>query len=101
MSFGKELIKVVNDCLTSSGGDYDPARVFGYGIIALGGLEFLILTAYVTFKDGKFDGMQFATGLAAIGASLVAAGAGVWIKRQTENSPAVTGKEKEVSEVVK
>lgn len=77
--------KVLSDCLTSQAGDYDPARVFGYGIVVLGGLEFLVLSAYSTFKEGKFDSVAFATGLAAVGGALVLAGAGVWIKKTTEN----------------
>lgn len=77
--------KVLSDCMTSQAGDYDPARVFGYGITFLGGLVFLCLSVWIAIKDGKFDGLQFAGGLAAVSASIATAGAGVWLKRSTEN----------------
>lgn len=83
----EELIKILNDCFTSAGGDYDPARIFGYGIVVLGSLEFLFLAAYTSIKEGKFDPVQFATALAGIAAALAAAAAGVWIKKSTENPP--------------
>jgi hypothetical protein len=87
--------KVLSDCMTSQAGDYDPARVFGYGIVFLGGLEFLCLSAWMAIKDGKFDGVQFATGLAAIGVALAAAAGGVWLKRSTENTTTQVAKEPE------
>lgn len=84
------LTKLIKDCLTSAGGDYDPARVVGYGISLLGGLEFLVLTAYVTLKNHSFDGISFATGLSGVAAALAAAAAGVRIKHNTEVPPEPT-----------
>lgn len=86
MSLYQEIKKLVHQCLTNPQGLYDPARVAGYGIVVLGGLQYLILSAYIVIKDGKFDGLSFATGLAAIGAALMAAAGGVWIKKSSEPS---------------
>jgi hypothetical protein len=88
MGIFQEVRKLVHDCLTSANGDYDPARVVGYLVVVFGALEFLALSAYVTIKDGKFDSMQYSAGLVAIAGVLVAAAAGVWLKRATENLPA-------------
>lgn len=81
-----ELIKkVIKDCSTGPNGeDYDPARVVGYGIVALGGIQFLVLTAWVTFQTGKFDGVQFSIGLTGVSGAIAAAAAGVWLKKTTE-----------------
>jgi hypothetical protein len=76
--------KVIFDCMTSANGDYDPARVIGYGIVALGGLQFLVLTAYDTIIKGAFDGAQFAIGLTGVSAALAAAAAGVRLKVGSE-----------------
>ncbi len=86
MSLFKEIKKLIHQCLTNPQGVYDPARVAGYGIVVLGGIQYLVLTAYMAIKDGKFDGLNFATGLAAIGAALMAAAGGVWIKKTSEPS---------------
>lgn len=84
MSFFKEVRKLVFDCLTNTHGNYDPARVVGYIVVVLASLEFMVLSAYVTIKDGKFDGSMYAIGLASISTALIAAAAGVWMKKSTE-----------------
>lgn len=77
--------KVIKDCATGPNGlDYDPARVIGYGIVALGGVQFLILTAWTTIESGTFDGVQFSLGLTGVSGAIAAAAAGVWIKKSTE-----------------
>lgn len=75
---------VIKDCMTSANGDYDPARVIGYGVVVLGALEFLILFAYTTLKHGVFDAAQFTIGLSGVSGALAAAAAGVWLKKTTE-----------------
>lgn len=82
-----EIKRLVSDCLTSANGDYDPARIVGYGIALAGGVEFLVLTAYTTVRSGAFDGAQFAIGLTGVGGALAAAAAGVWLKKSTEVPP--------------
>lgn len=79
--------KVFSDIFTSANGDYDPARVIGYGIVALGSMEYLVLQAYVAIVSKQFDSTSFATGLAGISAALLAAAGGVWIKKSTEIPP--------------
>lgn len=79
--------RVIKDISTSAGGDFDPARVIGYGVVFLGSIEFLVLTAYTTFKSGVFDGTQYAIGLTGISGALAAAAAGVWLKKTTEITP--------------
>jgi hypothetical protein len=88
MAIRATIAKILSDCFTSQTGDYDPARVIGYGLVSLGALEFMVLSPYITIKDGKFDGLQFCAGLASIGTALVAAAGGVYLKRSTENTPA-------------
>lgn len=82
--------KVLSDCLTSQAGDYDPARVFGYGIVFLGGLVYLFLSIWMAIKEGKFNGLEFAGGLVAISGAMTTAAAGVYLKRATENLPTTT-----------
>lgn len=81
------LMLVIKDCSTSANGDYDPARVVGYGITMLGAIEFFVMTAYSTFKTGTFDVVQFSIGLTGVSAALAAAAAGVLIKKSTEITP--------------
>jgi len=76
--------KVVGDVFTSWNGDVDPARLFGYGFVLLGGMEFLGLTLYMTVKTGHFDALNFSTGLIGISGAIVAAAAGVLIKKSSE-----------------
>lgn len=78
------ISKVIKDCATSANGDYDPARVIGYGIPVLGGIIYLGLEIYMVATTHQFDEIKFATGLAGISAALTAAAAGVWIKKSTE-----------------
>ena len=82
-----EVKKVFKDCCTSANGDYDPARVIGYGIVMIGSLEFMILTAYMAITKGVFDSSQFAVGLTGISGVITAAAAGVWLKKTTEIEP--------------
>lgn len=82
-----EVKKALQDCFTSQTGDYDPARVFGYGIAVLGGLVYLFLSVYFALKDGKFDQVQYVTGLVGVITAIVGAAAGVYVKRSTENQP--------------
>ena len=80
--------KVIKDISTGPNGtDYDPARIIGYGIVSLGGIQFLILTAWSTFQNGKFDGVQFSIGLTGVSGAIAAAAAGVWLKKSTEAPP--------------
>lgn len=76
--------KVVSDCFTSANGDYDPARVAGYGIVVLGGFVYLGCEIFMVVTTHQFDEIKFATGLAGIGTALMAAAGGVWIKKSTE-----------------
>lgn len=85
--FTEVTSKVLNDCLTSANGDYDPARVVGYGIVALGGLIYLVLEVYMVVTTHQFDEIKYSTGLAGVGAALVAAAGGVWLKKSTEVPP--------------
>lgn len=80
--------KVMNDVFTSENGeDIDPARLFGYGFVILGSIEFLLATLYILIKHGTFDAMNFSTGLVGISGALMAAAAGVRIKKDTESPP--------------
>ena len=79
------LIKrVCREVFTSSADEFDPARVFGYGFVLIGGTVFIVLSVYDTMKNGKFDYINYSAGIAAISAALVSAAAGVVIKRTSE-----------------
>jgi uncharacterized membrane-anchored protein len=78
------LKKVIEDCSTGANGDYDPARVIGYGVTLLGSLVFLGLTIYVTIITKAFNSEGFAIGLAGISAVITAAAGGVLMKKSTE-----------------
>lgn len=86
MALRKLLARVTSDISTTSAGDFDPARIIGYGITILGGLIFCGLTIYDTMINSKFDYDGFAIGLAGVSATIAAAAAGVWIKRSTEKA---------------
>lgn len=81
MSF---IRNICSDVFTSMNGDIDPARLFGYGFVLLGGIEFLAMTTYMAIKTGHFDAINFSTGLVGISGALLAAAAGVYIKKSTE-----------------
>ena len=86
-----DLIKrVFRECSTSSGGEYDPARVVGYGFTTIGCFVFLALVIYDTIQKKSFDALNFATGLAGVSSTLAAAAAGVRIKDSTETKPTDT-----------
>lgn len=85
-----EVIKLLRESLTASSGEYDPARVFGYGIVVLGALVFFGLTIYVTIRNGTFDGTSYAVGLGGVASTLISAAGGVWIKRTAEAAEKVT-----------
>jgi hypothetical protein len=81
----KDVIKtVMKDITTTSVGDYDPARVVGYGSLVMGSLVFLGLSIYDTIVNGKFNYEGFSLGLVAISTAVAGAAAGVWIKKGTE-----------------
>lgn len=76
--------RVMSDISTSANGDFDPARVIGYGFVVISGLVFLGLTIYTTWKTGAFSTVDFTIGVAGLSASITAAAAGVLIKKSTE-----------------
>lgn len=74
-----------HDQITTPNGDIDPARVWGYLIVGCGGMLFLFLEWYtVVVKNQPFDPSAFSDGLIKVGTALLAAAAGVWIKKGTE-----------------
>lgn len=74
-----------HDQITTPNGDIDPARVWGYLIVGSGGMLFLFLEWYsVVEKNQPFDPGAFSDGLIKVGTALLAAAAGVWIKKGAE-----------------
>lgn len=86
-SLGNLFKRVCREVFTSSADEFDPARVFGYGFVLVGGTVFIVLSIYDTMKNGKFDYINYSAGIAAISAALVSAAAGVVIKRTSEKDP--------------
>lgn len=80
----KLIKRVFADCGQSENGDYDPARVFGYGFVVLSGTVFLGLTIYETMTTSVFNTEKFSMGVVAISSAIAGAAAGVFIKRSTE-----------------
>jgi hypothetical protein len=76
--------KTCGDVFTNWNGDVDPARLFGYGFVMLGGFEFLALTLYDTLRSHHFDSMSFSAGMASISAAVMAAAGGVRWKQGSE-----------------
>jgi hypothetical protein len=74
-----------HDQFTTANGDFDPARFWGYSIVGAGGMLFLYLSWYsVQVKGATFDPSAFGDGLTKVGAALLVAATGVWIKHGTE-----------------
>lgn len=74
-----------HDQITTPNGDIDPARVWGYLIIGCGGMLYNFFEYYeVVIKGQPFDPNAFADGLIKVGTALLAAAAGIWIKKGAE-----------------
>lgn len=79
------LQKVWKDCNTGPDGvTYDPARVFGYNLAALGTIGFIGDSLIVAISKGSFDPQSYGIGLGAILAGIAAIGGGVAWKAKTE-----------------
>ena len=81
----KGLGKVLADAFSSWSGDYDPARLIGYGFVALAGLVFLGLFVYVTIIKKNLDIGVFVAGVGVITGATIGAAGGVLMKAKTEN----------------
>lgn len=92
--FTPGIRKFFNDIFTNVHGNYDPAYVFGYGYVFIGANVFIGLSIYDTIKNGKFDSINYAAGLATVSTTLVAAAAGVSLKKSAEN-PTTTDDKKD------
>ena len=75
---------VMKDITTTPNGDYDPARVVGYGVVVLGALVFFGCTIYLAVVKQEFDGANYAIGMAGVAASIAAAAGGVYMKKTDE-----------------
>ncbi len=86
--------KFFGDIFTTANGDFDIARVIPYMIVGSAGVIFNFLELYaVMVKNMVFDPVAFGDGLLKVGAALLAAATGVWIKNPTEvpYNPALAG----------
>lgn len=81
--------RVITDMTTTPNMDFDPARVIGYGFALLVGIVFLVLEVWYSFKSGQFNAGEYAAGSASVSMSIVAASAGVLIKKNAEIQPAL------------
>lgn len=84
MSMRTVAATVMKDISTTSSGDYDIARVAGYGVTVLGAVVFLGLSIYDTWANQKFNYEGFSLALTAISIAITGAAAGVWIKKGAE-----------------
>ncbi len=78
------FVKIFTDCTQNQNSEYDPARLIGYGFVLLGGLQFLISEAWITYHTKTFDTSNFSMGLAAISGAICAAAVGVRVKNIAE-----------------
>lgn len=80
----KVIAKATGDMFQNWNGDYDPARLIGYGFVLLCGLVFIGLTIYDTLRNHAFNSMAFSGGCVAISGQALAAAWGVKIKQNSE-----------------
>ena len=78
------IAKTCADMFQNWNGDYDPARLIGYGFVLLCGAVFIALTVYDTLKNHQFNSMAFSTGSVAISGQALAAAWGVKLKQNSE-----------------
>lgn len=84
MSLMAVFKQAMKEMSTSSAGDYDPARVIGYGTATIGALVFFGCTIYTVILKGEFDGSNYAIGLAGVATAIGAAAGGVLLKKGAE-----------------
>lgn len=79
------ILQIMKDCFTGKDNEtYDPARVFGYGVVVLGAIEYLALSAYQVLHTGVFNVTDYTVGLTGVAGAMAAAAAGVLIKHKAE-----------------
>jgi hypothetical protein len=78
------IAKTCGDMFQNWNGDYDPARLIGYGFVLLCGFVFIALTIYDTLKNHQFNSIAFSTGSVAISGQALAAAWGVKLKQNSE-----------------
>jgi hypothetical protein len=78
------IAKACGDMFQNWNGDYDPARLIGYGWCLLFGMVFIALTVYDTLHNKAFNSMAFSTGGVAIAGQIFAAACGVRVKQNSE-----------------
>lgn len=78
------IAKTCGDMFQNWNGDYDPARLIGYGFVLLCGFVFIALTIYDTLKNHAFNSLAFSTGCVAISGQALAAAWGVKLKQNSE-----------------
>lgn len=78
------IAKATGDMFQNWNGDYDPARLIGYGFVLLCGIVFIGLSIYDTIKNHAFNSLAFSTGCVAISGQALAAAWGVRIKQNAE-----------------
>lgn len=78
------IAKTCGDMFQNWNGDYDPARLIGYGFVLLCGFVFIALTIYDTLKNHQFNSLAFSTGCVAISGQALAAAWGVKLKQNSE-----------------
>lgn len=78
------LKTALKDSCTTPNGDYDPARIVGYGMSVVGAAVFFFCTIYIVIKTGEFDATNYAIGLGALATVIVSAAGGVVLKKSDE-----------------
>jgi hypothetical protein len=78
------IAKTFGDMFQNWNGDYDPARLIGYGFVLLCGFVFIALTIYDTLKNHSFNSLAFSGGCVAISGQALAAAWGVKLKQNSE-----------------
>lgn len=78
------IAKASGDMFQNWNGDYDPARLIGYGFVLVCGLVFIALTIYDTLRNHQFNSLAFSSGSVAISGQALAAAWGVKIKQPAE-----------------
>lgn len=86
-TIGAVLADVTKQSITTSSGDYDPARVIGYFGAGGGFIMYFVITIVYLYKNTPIDLINWATGFAAVSTACIAAAIGVKVKESSERKP--------------
>lgn len=79
--------RIMNDIFTTAAGDYDGAKIFGYGFLVIAATLWLSLFTWITIKTVSFNSVDFVAGVVTLSGLLISTSWSVRIKNPTEPQP--------------